>query len=416
MYQRSHLVKCRLYPADEVRVNRTSGWLLLSTFILSSTMALTSPFTAYFVEIVLFFILGSLLWWRAGRLSIPAMLSGTFFSAFVFILTFIQSSYLEHAEIIWPMALRFSFWVIISCGAYAAIRRHDLGAISRAVAAVLVVHVLFFYIEFFLFRIFSYEIDYSLLLWGTESRKAFSSSAGEVLRRTSGLTSEPAIYAGYMLGLIVLRFILIKKNDILMYIALSSLVASQSTLGVLLCMLYLFFSYARKPSHFVYGASAFALIFGLVKNSLIARYELFVSGVDGSNEAKLEVWRYFFSNPEIFSLGYGFIGVSSTSPRFYEGLYDNTVYLNFFSLFGAFLGLFALLIFLLYLFRLNLSVSERLLVGLAFVKISSPVMPFFIVFVVLISAISWRTLNESGVHNNGAGTWRGGDAGVCASE
>lgn len=416
MYQKSHLVKCRHHPGDEVRVNHNRGWLLLSTFILSSTMALTSPFTAYFVEIGLFFILGSLLWWRAGKLSPSAIFGGTLFSAFVFILTFIQSSYLEHTEIVWPMALRFSFWVIVSCGAYAAIRRHDLGAISRAVAAVLVVHLLFFYIEFFSFRILSYEIDYSLLLWGTESRKAFSSSTGELLRRTSGLTSEPAIYAGYVLGLIVLRFTLIKRNDILIYIALSSLVASQSTLGVLLCMLYLFTSYARKQSHLVYGASAIALIFGLVKNSLIARYELFVSGVDGSNEAKLEIWRYFFSNPEIFSLGYGFIGVSSTSPRFYEGLYDNTVYLNFFILFGAFLGLVALLVSLLYLFRLNFSVSERLLVGLVFIKISSPVMPFFMVFVVLISAISWRALNESGVHHNGAGTRRGGDAGVCASE
>ena len=118
-----------------------------------------------------------------------------------------------------------------------------------------------------------------------------------------------------------------------------------------------------------------------------ARIEAFLDGDDGSNNVKLEVIEYFFSDINITLGGYGFLASSDNTPVFYNALGDLTFFINTFTIFGLILGAFIMLYFVIFLIKSKSSVKEKALICLSLIKLSNPAFMFFSCFFLVLIVI-----------------------------
>lgn len=236
------------------------------------------------------------------------------------------------------------------------------------------------FLGFYFLHIDRSQLDFGLLLGGEESRTWYT---GDWLYRPTGITSEPSIFVGVQFGLLSIQYLLDKNAKISRLLGVLSLTLSMSFLGLILAFLFLIVVYSKNIINYFFGA-LFLFLFYIFSFEIINdRIEKFMQGDDGSNNVKIEAFKYFFSDPNITFFGYGFLFRSEGQPQFYDALLDLTFYLNSLTVFGVFIGLIILFYFFYFLLKSNSSLKEKILILLSLVKLSNPSVLFFTLFISL---------------------------------
>ncbi|WP_139108561.1 hypothetical protein [Edwardsiella tarda] len=243
------------------------------------------------------------------------------------------------------------------------------------------VYASFLYIQFFSFYFFGNLIDYSLLLGGEPSR-----ILNFVGLRASGLTSEPSIYSGIMISMMVIYYIYNGKNTACTYFAGVSILFTLSTLGVFLFIVYFFSTLVRKLNlkklillFFIFTSSFFFIL-----PQLVSRYERFIDGNDVSNNVKIYVIENFIHSPVLALIGYGVIGFSQGAPDYYQALYDLTLFGNLIIIFGIPLGCIFSLAVIFMIVKMKVSFQYKILIALCLIKVTIPNFIFFYLFLSLL--------------------------------
>ncbi|HBN5912526.1 hypothetical protein ACMFGU_00730 [Morganella morganii] len=247
------------------------------------------------------------------------------------------------------------------------------------------------FIQFIAYQAFNYIIDYSLLLGSsTPSRIVFN------VFRSSGITAEPAIHSGIMIGLISLHFILLQRISLTTIIALISIFITFSIAGIVMALFYIIvvFSIKLNLKKISIGIITLSIAIAFSYPYLTDRYTKFVNNQDGSNNTKIETIKNMVTKHEILIGGYGLTGKSITAPPFYEGLYDMTFWGTSIVIFGLPMGLLIDILGLITISRLRFKLRDKALIIISLLKITAPTFMFFNIFIVLIFAINYQYKNE----------------------
>ncbi len=113
-----------------------------------------------------------------------------------------------------------------------------------ALQKVIITHLLFFYIQLTAFYIFGYQIDFLYLITGENSRNDAFGVISEFFR-PSGLLNEPATYSLFIFAFSIIYFLLKKKVDILLFLAILTLLLSFSASGILLFLFFIAFIFYK---------------------------------------------------------------------------------------------------------------------------------------------------------------------------
>lgn len=362
---------------QEEKAYRNSVYNILALLlVLFSIIEINAPITTYGIQLGGLFFLLVIRFLLDWKLKITRMALVIFISAFLIIMTYLQSTYLEYAGILWLNSIRVIFWVSVAILFYDYFLKIKLSTLSRIIGGLILLSALTVILQLVANYILRTPIDLSIMLGGQGVRFVFD--LGGISYRPTGLTSEPAIHSGITFALIVLKTLIDKKSNHIILLGLLSICLTLSTLGILLAIGYIVLMYTRRISHILLGIVFLSILIIFLSEQLLFRYESFIEGNDGSNSVKVMVFEEFISNAWIKTLGFGFVGMDGTSPTFYEALYDMTLFFNLFIYFGIYIGI-VLLIYVLYLIFISCKFSFRykLLIVLALVKISGPTIMFF---------------------------------------
>ncbi len=355
--------------------------IIIFIYIIFFSVTLSAPIITYGTQLLLIAPLVFILIINRG-FKLDKLFYIFFVGFFIFIMTYIQSTYLIHKEILWLQTIRIYFWISCCIIIYDSIIKLPLPIIEKCIEKIILLFSISVIFQSIIYYFFNFIIDYSLLLGGTESRMSYNG-----LFRPSGLTSEPSITSGIIISLLSLYYIFYKKINMIYIIALIACFLSLSTIGIILASIFFIIAFSSKKN-ILFFLILIPLVIFILAQELTYRYNNFVNGLDSSNNIKLEVAQKFFDSNEIFWGGFGFIGKSVSAPNFYEALYDSTFLGNSIIIFGAPLGVIILISFTLFIFNLNLSLKEKCLVFLSLLKTSSPTFSFFNVFILLLVVIS----------------------------
>lgn len=377
-------MKINLFSIKLKKIN----FILLFSFIMCFSITLSAPIITYGTQIILLAPLVFFIIYFNGSFKLKRINYILLIGVFVFIITFIQSTYLEYTEILWLQTIRIYFWISCCIIVYDSLIKIPLPIIKVCIERIILLFSISVILQSILHYFFNYTIDYSILLGGTDSRMAYND-----LFRPSGLTSEPSIVSGILISLLSIYYLFTKKINIIYILALIACFLSLSTIGIILASIFFLIAFSSKRTIFLFFITTPLIGFILIQE-LIIRYKNFVNGSDGSNNVKIDVINNLLNMNENFYLGFGFIGKSSTAPPFYEALYDLTFLGNFLVIFGIPLGAIILFFFLIFIFKLNFSLKEKLLILLSLLKTSSPTFSFFNVFILLLIIISKKKKNQ----------------------
>lgn len=364
------------------KVYNTLAFLL----VFFSIIEINAPITTYGVQLAGLFLLTVLRFFLYWKLNFKRFVGVLLISIFILLMTYFQSAYLNYQGILWPNSIRIIFWVSIAILFYDYFMKIRLHTLSKILGVLIVLSSLTVILQIISYYILSNPIDFSVLLGGEGVRSSFD--LGGVSYRPTGLTSEPAIHSGITFGLIVMKYLVDRRNNFSILLGLLSICLTLSTLGILLVIGYVVIIYTRKLPHIIFGAVFLFFLVLFLSEQLVFRYESFISGSDGSNSVKLMVLEEFFSNDWVRALGFGFVGMDGTAPYFYEALYDMTLFFNVFIYFGSIIGI-VLLIYIISLlfFKCQFTFRYKLLITLALVKLSGPTIMFFSFFIMLLFVI-----------------------------
>lgn len=361
-----------------------SNSLAYSLFFLTllfSIIELNAPLFIYGGQLVWLFLCVVLAYFFRLFISSRIVLLSFLSSLIVICLSFLQFSYLEYRGIFWLNTIRTLFWINCAIFLYGYFSRvltsNDFLSVIKVLIIISSLTVIAQFISFYIFRV---ELDFSILFGGDGVRSVYSGMEG-INYRPTGLTSEPAIHSGIMMGLLTLLYIIDNKCKLVPFLGLSSVLLTFSTLGAILVLLYLVVVYTKNIQTVIAGLFLLVIFSLFVGDSLIARYEFFMSGEDGSNNVKLEVIEYLFSKSNYILFGLGFVGKDSHAPDFFEALYDLTYFLNLYVYFGVILGAIILIITLTLLCKSSFRFREKLLICLVLLKLSGPTFMFFNFFI-----------------------------------
>lgn len=126
--------------------------------------------------------------------------------------------------------------------------------VSWSIKAVLFVHIAAFYIQFFVFHMFSFKIDYLGFVTGEQSRTEGTGVLTDLIR-SSGLFNEPASYSLYVAFFSIILLIHFKKVNVLIFLAILSCFLSLSVGGIvyaIFIILYYFLFLNRNLIKFLY--------------------------------------------------------------------------------------------------------------------------------------------------------------------
>lgn len=356
-------------------------------FITCFSISLSSPISVYGIQIFFLFIVSTVML-LISRMSwdINSLLIYVLIVFFIISVSAIQSINLEYQEILWLQVLRVIFWISMCFIAYPYLKNLEVNIIEASLKTLIVFLSSAVYIQFVGYYAFNTVIDFSVLTGGNASRILFSTF------RPSGLTAEPAIHSGIMIGLLVLLFIKNKSSSLFIIVGIVSIFLTMSIYGILSAMFFLvIFFFRRKSIKLLILLFPFLVIaFSLSAPILFERYELYNSGQDESNMTKVDSFNNMLNKSHLLYLGYGMTGKSDSAPKFYEGLYDVTAFGSPIIIFGIPLGLLLVSILILFIVKLPFTLQEKILVVLAFTKLSAPTFPFFNVFILMLVLFSHK--------------------------
>jgi len=282
-----------------------------------------------------------------------------------------------HTEILIYQSLKIIIWLFSAALLYHAAVNIPGNIIFKAISASLIMYMSCLVLQVVFYSLHGTIIDYSTMMGGEPSRNMMSG----VGFRPTGLTAEPSVYCGITAWLISLRYAINKKTDILFILSCMSMLLTLSFVGAFLCFGILLIGLIRV--RMVIPVIGFAFVGYLILIERInERLALFISGADGSNNVKIDTITNFIANPDIYIYGYGFVGKSISAPSFYESLYDMTIFGNLFTIFGIPFGIVALIAFITFVMRINLSKRAKIMLLISSLKIS---LPFFAIFYLTMS-------------------------------
>ncbi|HHF3094351.1 TPA: hypothetical protein ACPJ00_003254 [Vibrio diabolicus] len=366
--------------------------IIVFFYILFSVTALNSPVTVYGTQIIGFFSIFLLS--ISLRMRINIGLNLLFVGIFLVILftTKLNSIYGEYTGILWLNAMRSSFWVFIAFNLYAYIKHQPKDYLERSLKIIILISVFFVYTQFVSFYVFHFNFDLSTLLGGEPAR----SGSGHIYRPV-GLTTEPAIHSGFMLGMLTLYYICRNKVDSVVMLGLSSLFLSMSVFGIIAALIFIVVTCFNFRSYvsIIIGLLLLITSFYFVFDILQSRLDLFLSGGDGSNNVKVTILKDIIYSNVISLIGFGFVGKAGDAPLYYEALYDMTLPINLIVLFGLPIGLIALAVIFVLFIKLQFDLRSKALIALTLLKVSSLTSIFFPCFVCILYCLNNHKLKSS---------------------
>ena len=377
--------------------------LLLALYIQFSFINLAAPISTYGTELLGIFLITAFAIsceWQACKQHIPVVFAITFF---IVAISFIHHLNLPHTEILWPITIRTLFWIFAAFLSYPYFQKITKRNLEAILACLIIINSFLVFIQFISLYAFNYNIDFSLLIGGVNSRTQFNN-----LYRPTGLTAEPAFLAGYLFGLVTLLFILKKKSCIATCFGISAIMLSMSFWGILAVSSLVFislFNISTENRRLVINKNEKIILLFFITAALVIYFaqefgrpaqtieatqprpsvENIFTGKDGSNSTKIDTIKNMLNSPYLLMLGYGFTSNSKTSPPFYEGLYDVTFFGANISTFGVPLGVLIDIFTLWLLFKKSsFDHKGKILCVVALSKISTPTRIFFPCFILLL--------------------------------
>jgi hypothetical protein len=217
--------------------NNSYSLILASVALFLITL---QSFYFYNINLAPFPIMGGLVFLFIGRKASPSKDVLNFIGILVFFFVFsIIWSNLNKLDYIYVNSiigafLGLFFFIIIE----KYLHDFDKIFITNLLKNVILLHIVFFSIQFLSYYIAGNLIDYLLPITGEESRLFFGGAITGLVRCT-GLFNEPATYSYYLGGLVFLSVFVQKKIDIYSAIGLITLALTLSISGILLSTLIL---------------------------------------------------------------------------------------------------------------------------------------------------------------------------------
>lgn len=367
--------------------NEMTSFLSVSIVLLSS-FRITAPVGIYVISFILPISLIAFIAIYNRSVSLkPILLALVISIVFVFngvinSFSFGNSEYIHHEMYI------FIIVNIMAFGLHSSLLKKKLNAdyFDSLTRCLILVHASLFILQNLFWYLLSYKLDFGLLLGGAEARSSFYGAY-----RPTGVFAEPSIYSGYMSLFVGFRYVLAKRTDWVFYIGLFTIPLSLSTYAVLAFLVLVILIFGKVNVRSALLSIILILVSGYYfYESLIGRYELFLSGEDGSNNTKLYVIRKWYSD-DLYFTGFGVI-----KKVLYDGAMDGfgdiSLYINLPILLGVPIGLGATILFLAMIFRKSISLRDKIIVLFCFVKISGFASPAFwaLTFLLCFSKNSWK--------------------------
>lgn len=370
-----------------MRIKNKIPFFLIFFLILFSTIEINAAIITYGTQLIGYVLILSISYFYYHYLNKNNIVFVFFVLLTLFFLAIWQYDYLEFKGIFWLNTIRTMYWISIFSLYYPFLSNQSLSLLEIVIKYVILICAFSVILQFISFYIFHYQIDFSILLGG-EGVRSYYSGDSSIYYRPTGLTSEPAIHSGIMFGLLTLYYCLNKSDKWTIFIGLASILLSFSTLGAILSFAFIFIIYNKGVKGFIFTLVLLTIVALFIQDSLISRYEYFISGDDGSNNVKLEVLEYLFSNFNYYTTGLGFSGKDSVAPVFFEALYDLTYFLTPIVYFGVYIGSLIIIISIIILCRSRFSFSEKILVLFSLIKLPGPTFMFFNLFIVMLFVIN----------------------------
>ncbi|EFB70735.1 hypothetical protein PROVRUST_08216 [Providencia rustigianii DSM 4541] len=370
-------------------IKKSSDVWLLSSIILFFSIILPSPIITYGTQLVFLGFISTFIYLSNNSVKIRSLIVTLSLISFILVWTSIQSFFLLHQELIWLQTMRVCFWIICSYFIFEKISRFNNDTYIKSIRIVILILSLSVIIQFSSYYLLSFNIDYSEMLGGINSRTSYSNGAF----RPSGLTAEPSIISGIIVSLLTIYYLIKPKLDVYYFIGAISCFLTLSTLGIILISLYLTIILFKKNNLPIFILFLCPLLLISIPE-ILERYDIFQSGLDSSNNIKFEIIKNLLSSEHLLYFGYGLTGKSISAPLFYEALYDLTIFGSFFVIFGVPIGILLVITFLIFLAHINFNFKEKSLILLCFMKISSPTFIFFNLFIILIIIISQKNAKK----------------------
>ena len=189
-----------------------------------------------------------------------------------------------------------------------------------ALQKVIFTHLIFFYTQLIAFYIFGYQIDFLYIVTGENSRNDAFGIISDFFR-PSGLLNEPATYSLFIFAFSIFYFLIKKKIDLLLLLAILSLILTFSASGILLFIFFTFFIFYKiiiKNISFLLSTTIIILIiisqFNFSENIFYKYFQSrFDNGLDtdGSTSQRYTGALEVFYNSKMYNIILGF-GIGHT--------------------------------------------------------------------------------------------------------
>lgn len=253
------------------------------------------------------------------------------------------------------------------------IKEIDKAGMLRAISFTIYFHIVTFVIQYSLWHSFKIDFDYGLITGGSAHRAFYYGG----LYRTTGIFEEPSIYSGYMMALLSMRYYLSGRNSMASYFGIATMVLSYSTVGVFLSFLYLLITNLRFNFLQITFLSLASIISAVISSEyLIDRFDLILSGGDGSTNTKLFVINSYFTDLYNLMFGFGMVYKEKIENNIFDGLGDLGVIFNSFMIFGFSFGVMITFV-LCKKFVEIMSLRSSALIITSLIKMASFHHPFF---------------------------------------
>lgn len=242
---------------------------------------------------------------------------------------------------------------------------------KKIIGFVLSLHILAFYLQFFLYYLFGFYLDYLAFL-NIDSRNfgGLYTILGKPLMRGSGFFNEPGTYSCFVAPLVVYyyRYLALNKNSIVFYASVLSLALSFSTFGFVFFILIVSFLVKKNYIKFL-----FVSLLSIPSIPYIY-WKLYINPLAGGSSATDFRQQYIYSFFEKLSdLKFLVAGNGVLSEEVFIGnkfaVNDTGLLVYVFNEFGLMLGLVVVCFFIGFYFKAN-TVGKLIIVIISLSKIS----------------------------------------------
>lgn len=139
-----------------------------------------------------------------------------------------------------------------------------MSALKPIITLVVLLHLLFWFAQVLVWFVGGFYLDFVEHLTGDTSRYSSLKSLviqGQRIPRFAGLYLEPGTYSVWMIALLVARYVIDYKFDVVSILAILSMFFSMSLFGVVLGLLFVMFVVAHRLNFRVFIASFLVVLF-----------------------------------------------------------------------------------------------------------------------------------------------------------